>query len=282
VDGVSCRFLATAFVVSVAHLLNRSRGPSTRPPPLERVIDENTSRPSWREGKVRANKMECWWPACCLLVLATSRLAVAADGAGEPEEVRLAGGLSTESGRGPATDNSSDNNKTKVAERPEGGSRSERLALKKLHPAIHRIEWAMPLFDVEQCGEQNGYLCGVGIRLGKHGYFLASSVSVLCTTESLSKLAKNHTEPSGAFRFGQAAQLDISKLNNDAEGSKYNPGFKMIAHNIGVYIAQPRVILPATPYEGQKPLTHLLPRNSTVAPIRSHQGEPKNCMVLSY
>jgi hypothetical protein len=216
-DDVSRRRLAAAFVASEAHLLNVGPRPSTRPPPFARVIGENASQPSRRRDKVRANKkMERWWPICCL---PASRLAVAAD---EPEGVRLGtssgGDLSAESSSGLATDGSSynDDNNTEAAERLEGASRSDRLALQMLHHAIHRIEWTTPFIGVERCSELNGYLCGIGIRLGKYG------VSVLRITESLSRLCKQHAEPPGAFRFGQTAEVDISRPNADAVGSKFS------------------------------------------------------------
>jgi hypothetical protein len=58
----------------------------------------------------------------------------------------------------------------------------------------------------------------------------------------------------------------------------------MIAHNIGMYVTQSRVLRRRPPHsEAEKTLTHHLPRNSAVAPLRSDQGEPKDsCMVLPY
>jgi hypothetical protein len=131
---------------------------------------------------------------------------------------------------------------------------------------------------VQQCRQYDGYLCGIGIRLGKYGYFLASATSVLRITESLSE--RNTHGPPGVFRFGSPTQVDISKPDNDAEGSRYKPRFiKMYVHNIGVYKTQPHEFLLRRPYEARRTF---LPRNLAVAPLRSDQGEAENCMVLSY
>jgi hypothetical protein len=268
----------------VAHLLNVGQRPSTRLPPFERVIDENARRPSWPEDKMPANrKIECWLPVCYLLALVAS-LVEAADETGELEGVRFGGDQSVESGRGPAMGDNSDND-NETAARPEDGSRSIGIKLKQLTESdIERLgyQWAMPLFGVEQCGEQDGYLCGIGVRLGKYGYFLASAGSVVRITETLGKQRRNG--PPGVFRFGLPTELDISKPNNDAEGSRYNPSFKkMYAHNIGVYITQPREYLVKRPYTGRKIFTEFLPRNSARAPLRLDQGKlKKSCMVLSY
>jgi hypothetical protein len=196
-------------------------------------------------------KTGCWWLACSLALAA--RLSVLASADAEP-----GGGI-------PADSSSSE-----VVESPESGSRSL-----EGFPVPEGIEypWFMPMFGVELCSNIDGYLCGVGVRVGTKAYFLASYTSVNRTLDTLN--AHSEDAGPGVFDFGSPGRVDISKRNL-GDGSRWRPEFRrMIRHNIGLYVVYKRslgTLMPETGYP-----------NKVSAPLQTKKGEiKKDCFLLSY
>jgi hypothetical protein len=165
-------------------------------------------------GKMHASKKTgCWRLAYSLALVVSLNVSAGADA--EPD-----GGLR------------SDSNSTEVIESPESGSRSV-----KGYPVPRGNDdfpWFMPIYGVGMCSKFDGYLCGIGIRVGTHSYFLASATSVSRVVDILNE--KKEDAGPGVFGIDRVhEEIDVS-TRNDGDGSYWAPEFKdMVNHNIGVY-----------------------------------------------
>jgi hypothetical protein len=162
-------------------------------------------------------------------------------------------------------------NNTEFVKSPQRGRRSvggHRV------PAGIEYPWLMPMFGVEMCSEIDGYLCGIGIRVGTTAYFLASVVSAGQVTSTLRAYFADAGP--GVFDLGAPDRIDISQPN-DGDSSYWRPEFKqMIGHNIGlfqIYVRKAGFFLMA---EGGYP-------NKVSAPLQTKESEfKKDCFLLSY
>jgi hypothetical protein len=201
-----------------------------------------------------SKKTGCWRLACSLALVVSLTVSAGADE--EP-----GGGLRSGS------------NSTEVMESSESGSRSLRG-----FPVPRDYEdfpWFMPIFGVEMCSKLDGYLCGIGIRVGTKAYFLAAVASVSRVVDMLNE--KKEDAGPGVFGIDRMRpEIDISKRNN-GDGSYWAPEFKkMVNHNIGLYQIYVRKLGYFLMPEGGYP-------NEVSAPLQTKKGEIKDdCRLVSY
>jgi hypothetical protein len=227
----------------------KERGPSE--------FEESRAVGDWKSGRsqngeMHASKTGCWQLVSSLALFAS--LTVSASANAEP--------------RGGIPANSSN---TEVVKSPQRTRRSEYG-----YPVPEGIEypWFMPIFGVEMCSKLDGYLCGIGIRVGTKSYFLASVSSVERIKDTLQ--AYGEVAGPGVFEFNAPEMIDISQPN-DGDGSSWSPRFiRMIDHNIGLYQVYVRrlgfILMPETRYP-----------NKVSAPLQTKKGAIKDdCFLLSY
>jgi hypothetical protein len=197
-------------------------------------------------------KTGCWRLACSLALVASLSVSAGADA--DPD-----------GGHAP------DNNSTEAVESPESGSRSV-----EGHEVEDGFEypWFMPMFGVKMCSNVDGYLCGIGIRVGTKAYFLAAATAASRVSETLNEV--NEDAGPGVFGIDAPKRIDISKRPN-GDGSYWKPEFKqMVRHNIGVYQIYVRKAGFFSMAEGGYP-------NKVSAPLQTKKGEiKKDCFLLSY
>jgi hypothetical protein len=192
-------------------------------------------------------KIGCWRLACSLVLVAS--LSVSEPGGGIPAGKNI----------------------TEVVESPESGSRSVQGYRVK---SGFDYPWLMPMFGVKMCSDVDGYLCGIGIRVGTKAYFLAAVAAASRVTDTLNEV-KEDAGP-GVFGIEAPRRIDISKPY-DGDGSYWRPEFKeMIDHNVGVYQIFVRKVGFFLMAEGGYP-------NKVSAPLQTKKGEiKKDCRLLSY
>jgi hypothetical protein len=201
-----------------------------------------------------SEKTGFWRLACSLALVASLSVSAGAD---------------TESGG----DIPADSNSTEIIESPENGSRSA-----EGFPVPEGIEypWLMPMFGAELCSKIDGYLCGIGVRVGTKAYFLASVRSGCKVIKTLRAL--NQAAGPGVFDLNAPDRIDISHPNYGG-GPYWKPEFKqMVRHNIGLYVIylQSKIgPFSFTPERGYP--------NKKSAPLQTKKGAIKDdCFLLSY